>query len=236
VSRADHREPARDGVLPAIGGLQAIAPSVRDLLEHPLPLITANVVWGLVALVAWSASLLSPVLAVLALVVLVWPTVAVATVAARVVRDEEVGIRDAFRWPIRRPAVVLLGLMVVAGVAIGGTDIVLALGRGDLLGVAFATAAAWGLIALWALACVAWPLLGDPARADRGATAVARLTLTVALLHTSRVLGAAVLIALMSVVSTVLIAAILTISVSLAALVLCRVMLPLADVVERTPK
>jgi hypothetical protein len=56
----------------------------------------------------------------------------------------------------------------------------------------------------------------------------------VALLHTPRVLGTAALVAVLSLVSTLLIAAIMTISVSLAALVLCRVMLPLADAMERT--
>ena len=224
-----------DVALPAIGVRTAIAPAVRDLLDHPVALIAANSVWGVVALLAWLAASVSPVLGIAAAMVLVWPTATVSAVAARVVRDEEVTLGHAFRWPLGRPAVALLGLVAVIGAVIGGTDIVISLARGDLMGVAFATLAAWGLVALWALACVVWPLLGDPERAGRATADLARIAATVALAHTPRVLAAAALVALGLMVSTVLIAAVLTVSVSIAALLLCRVVLPLADAVERGP-
>jgi hypothetical protein len=224
-----------DGALPAVGVTRAAGLAVRDLLDHPVPLVAANVVWGLVAFTAWAAFLVSPVVGVLVAVVMTWPTATVSAVAARVVRGERVGLRDALRWPVRRPAVGLLGLVTVIGVVIGGADIALALARDDLPGVAFATAVAWGLVALCVLACVAWPLIGDPQRIDRRARDLARMAVTVTLLHTPRVLVAAAVIALGCLVSAVLIAALLTVFMSLAALILCRIVLPLADAAERDP-
>ena len=47
------------------------------------------------------------------------------------------------------------------------TNLVIGLGPGDPFGWALATLAGWGLVALWCAALVAWPLVVDPARADR---------------------------------------------------------------------
>lgn len=221
------------GAIPTVTVRNAIGPAVRDLLEHPIPLIAVNVVWGSIALVAWMAALVSPPIAVVVSLLLVWPTAAVARVAARVVRADEVGFLDAFRWQLSRPAVAVLGLVAVLGAVVALVDIRLALALGDAAGIALATAAGWGLVALVVLACVAWPLLGDPSRASLTTRGLARLAVSVALLHTPRVLACVALVALALLVSAVLAAALLSVSVSLVALVLCRVMLPLGDTVER---
>jgi hypothetical protein len=215
-----------------MGLTAAIARSVRDLLDHAVPLITANVVWGVLAFLAWFAAALSPVTGIAAAIALAWPTVTVATVAARVVRGEELTLRDALRWPLTRPAVLVLGAATVLGATIGVVDLTVGLERGDMMGMAFATAAVWGLIALIALACVAWPLLGDPRRATLSTGRLVRLALTVAFVRTPRVLLTASLVTVWLVLSGVFAAALLTVSLALATLVLCRVMLPIADAID----
>lgn len=206
-----------------------VAPTVRDLLEHPIPLIAANVTWAVVAVVAWIAWLVSPVVGFMASVLLAWPAAALAGVAGRVVRGASVGVHDAFRWPVTRAAVLLLGVAAAAAAAIAIVDLAAALARDDLLGAALATIAAWSLVGLGVLACVVWPLVGDPVRVALSTRALLRLAITVAFLHTLRVvlavLGSAVLIT----VSAVLIAPLLTVAMGIVALLLCRVVLPLAD-------
>jgi hypothetical protein len=206
---------------------------VRDLLEHPLPLVVANVVWGALVTVAWLAAVVSPPLAVAVVVVLTWPAATVAGVAARLVRGDPVGVRDALRWPIRRGTVALLGAVAALAVVVGLVDLQGALTRGDLVGVAFATLAVWGLIALGVVASVTWPLVGDPARARHSTAALLRLAATIVFLRTPRVLAACLVVGVFLLISAVLAAAILTVSLSLAALVLAHVVLPMADVLEQ---
>jgi len=55
--------------------------------------------------------------------------------------------------------VVLLSISLVLFI-----DLVAAVGSGDVVGIAFATMAGWGLAILAILACCWWPLLVDPAR------------------------------------------------------------------------
>lgn len=219
--------------LPTVPG--AVAAAIRDLLEHPVPLVLANVAWAAVALVTWLAAMAWLPLGIALAVGLAWPAAAVSGLAARVVRGEEVGVRDALRWPIARPSVPLLGALAVVVAAVLAADLGIALGRGDLLGVALATAAGWGLVALVALCCVAWPLLGDPARRSLGALRLLRLAVAIAVLRTPRIGAATVLTVLLLLVSVILAAAVMTVSVSVAALLLARVVLPLADAVDPPP-
>src|SRR5690606_28722276 len=76
-----------------------VGPAIRDLLEHPIPLIVANAVWGVLVFVAWTAWLVSPGAGFAATILLAWPAAAVAGVAGRIVRGGPVGIRDALAWP-----------------------------------------------------------------------------------------------------------------------------------------
>jgi hypothetical protein len=223
------------GVAPGRRAAAVVGPAIRDLLEHPIPLIAANVTWALVAVVAWTAWLVSPVVGVAASVLLAWPAAALAAVAGRVVRDAPVGVRDAFRWPLTRAAVPLLGLAATVIALVATVDLAAALDRDDLAGAAFATLAAWALLALGVMACVTWPLVGDPRRAARGTRALVRLATTVAFLHTLRVTLAALGSAVVLAVSAVLVAPLLTVSMGLVALLLCRVVLPLADAYDPPP-
>lgn len=223
------------GVAPRKRVPAAVGPAVRDLLEHPVPLIAANVVWALMAVVAWTAWLVSPVAGIMASVLLAWPAAALAAVAGRIVRDAPVGLRDAFRWPIRRAAVPLLGLVATVVAVVAIVDLVAALDRDDPLGAAFATLAAWALVALGVMACVTLPLVGDPMRAAKGTRALLRLATTVTLLHTGRVVLAALGSVVMLGVSAILIAPLLTVSMGFVASLLCRVVVPLADAHDPPP-
>lgn len=218
--------------LPATGVRGACAHAIRDVLAHPVPLVAGNLVWGVVAFVAWLGATISTPLGVALALLLVWPTATVATIAARVVRGEEPGLRDAFRWPLARPAVGLLGGLAVVCALVGVVDLQGALDRGDLAGVAFATLVGWGLVALSVLACVVWPLVGDPTRADRSTRDLLRLGVTIAFARTPRIVGAWLVVGPLLVASAVLAAAIVSVSVSVAALVLARVVLPIADALE----
>jgi hypothetical protein len=223
------------GVLPATGVTAAVAAAVRDLLEHLVPLVLANVVWAAAAFVGWLAAMLWAPLGVAIAIALVWPTAAVSGIASRIVRGDEVAVRDALRWPVGRSAVVLWGALSVLAAVVLVVDLGAALGRQDLLGAAWATAACWGLVALVVVACVVWPLLGDPARGSLGARRLVRLAVTITLLRTPRVVVASVVAVALLLVSVVLAAAIMTVSVSLAALLLARVVLPLADAIDPPP-
>jgi hypothetical protein len=210
--------------------------AIRDVLEHPVPLIAANLAWGVVAFAAWLGATIAAPLGIAFALLLVWPTATIAAIAGRVVRGQEPALRDVVRWPVGRPAVALLGALAVACGLVGVADLEAALARGDLMGIAFATLAGWGLVASTVLACVAWPLLGDPARADLGAREVLRLSATIALTRTPRVVAAWSVVSVLLVVSAVLAAAIVMVSVSLAALLLARVVLPMADALDGIPE
>lgn len=212
----------------------AAASAVRDLLAHPLPLVAANVLWGVVAFGAWLAATIAEPLGVLLALLLTWPTATIAAIACRVARGGEPVLRDAFRWPVGRPAVGVLGALALACAVVGVVDVQAALARGDLIGIAFATLAGWGLVALGILACVLWPLVGDPARAELGIASLLRLAATIALVRTPRVVVAWLMVGTLLAVSLVLAAAVVTVSVSLAASFLARMMLPLADEIEPT--
>jgi hypothetical protein len=224
------------GALPATGIRGAGAQAIRDVLAHPGPLIASNLVWGVVAFVGWLGATIATPLGIVFALVLVWPTATVATIAGRVVRGEEPVLRDAFRWPFARPAVGVLGGLAVVCALVGVVDLQGALERGDLAGIAFATFVGWGLVALGVLACVVWPLVGDPVRADRSTRDLVRLGVTIALARTPRIVGAWLVVGTLLVVSAVLAAAIVSVSVSVAALILARVVLPIADALDRQPE
>jgi hypothetical protein len=214
----------------------AATQAVRELLDHPGPLILANVAWGAIAVVAWLGMSIAPLLGIVLAVVLAWPATAVAMVAGRVVRGSDVSLGSAVRWPIRRPAVAVLGALGAMSAVVLIVNIQGALGRGDLLGIAFGTVAAWGLVALGVIASVAWPLLGDPRRAGVGVTETLRMAVMVTLVRTPRILCACLLVWCLLIVSAILAAAILTVSLSIAALFLARVVLPIADTLVPIPE
>ncbi|MFL5688085.1 MAG: hypothetical protein ACJ77I_03770, partial [Chloroflexota bacterium] len=97
---------------------------------------------------------------------------------------------------------------------------------------AFATLAAWGLVASWCLAVVLWPVLVDPERPDRPLTDDLTLALQVIFTEPRRMVRLALVTGLIVIVSVVLTAAILTVSVAFVALLGCRTVYPMVDRLE----
>jgi hypothetical protein len=214
--------------VPSLG--RAFRASLSDYYFHSLRLVPSNLVWGIGAVVTVAVALAWPVGGFVLLSLLALPTAACFRVAARVVRlDPRGGARDV-AWPYGRAALPIVGLGASA------TALVVVLGTNLLNGVAggpagwlVATLAGWGLVAVWSIAVVAWPLLVDPARPDAPIRERLRLAATLLLVDPIRVGGLAALAAAIAIVSLALTAAILTVSVSFLALVACRVVYPVAD-------
>jgi hypothetical protein len=101
-----------------------------------------------------------------------------------------------------------------------------------MLGVALATLAAWGLLVAAAVAVAFWPLLVDPARADRPVRDRLRLAGLVVVAYPLRVAALVIVLAVVGLASFVAFAALVTISVAYSALVACRWVLPAADRLE----
>ena len=213
-----------------LGG--AIRASFSDYYFNSMRLVPANVVWGagLVGIVL--VALVWPLGGLLLLPLLALPTAGIFRLAARIVRvAPDPGLRDVL-WPYRNAAgpAIALGAAQVAATVVLGTNLIGGItGQGGLLGWVLATLAAWGLVAIWAGALVAWPLVVDPARDGRPLRAKLRLAVGILLLHPARIGALGVFVALATVVSTILTAAILTVSVAFIALVACRVVYPTAD-------
>jgi hypothetical protein len=112
-------------------------------------------------------------------------------------------------------------------------DLVWGLTSATPLGWAFATVAGWGLLALWLVGWTLAPLLVDPMRADRPVRDRLTLAALVVLAHPFRSLAMGVLLAAFLAISTVAILPLLTVSMALAALTATRLVLPLADRLER---
>jgi hypothetical protein len=210
----------------------AVAGAVRDLLVHPVPLVVANLAWGVIAFGVWLVAFVSLPLATVLSVLLAWPAAVVATVASGVVRGADLSLLDALRWQLRRPAVPLLGALAVLAAVVGVVNLQLAFARDDVVGVAFATITGWGLLALGVVASVAWTVLGDVRHGALGARDVVRLAVAITFVRPPRIVLACAIAWCLLVVSAVLAAALLTVSVALAALLLAHVVLPVADTLE----
>ena len=234
ASRAEGRTGDNAASVPAartrLGG--AIRASFTDYYFNSMRLVPANVVWGagLVGIVL--VALVWPLGGLLLLPVLALPTAGIFRLAARIVRvAPDPGMRDVL-WPYRHAAgsTVALGAALVGATVVLGTNLVTGItGQGELVGWALATLAAWGLVAVWAGAFVAWPLVVDPARDGQPLRAKLRVAAGVFLLHPTRIGALAVFVALATVLSTILTAALLTVSVAFIALLACRVVYPSAD-------
>lgn len=224
--------PTAAASLPRLGPV--FRASLTDYYFNSMRLVPANVAWGAGVILIIVIGLAWPLGALLLLPILALPTAAVFRVAATVVRGEPwIGLRDILGSSRRElPATLALGAAFVATGLILATNVLTGLGQAEPLGWILATLAAWGLVAWWCAAIVAWPLIVDPLRAARPIRERLRLAGALLLLHPLRfgVLGLAV--AVIVVVSTVLTAAILTVSVAFVAVVACRFVYPAADRLE----
>lgn len=209
--------------------------AATDAYAESLRLLAANIVWGL-TLVAWSAAVLTVPPLVLLAPVLALPTTAIFFLTTTIARGGRVDLGAAF-GAVRHRAVAIPAIGLAAAIMVGslvlGLDFYVGIGAGTPLGWAFATVAAWGLVALWLIGWTAWPLFTDPDRRDRPVRDRLVLAALVVLAHPLRTLAMGTLLAVLLAVSTVAILPLLTVSVAIAALVSTRSTLPLADRLER---
>ena len=233
ASRAeDRRSAATSG--PSQQPRGVVRAALTDYYFNSLRLVPANVVWGATVILVALVALSWPLGGLLSLPILALPTAGVFAVAARAVRGGAGGgLADSLFAYRRAPgSMLLLGVAWVAVAVILASNLVVGLGRGDPFGWGLATLAGWGLIALWCGSLVGWPLVVDPARADRPLGDRLRLAGQLLLLEPRRFatlgLGAAIIAA----VSVVLTAAILTVSVAFIALIACRTVYAVADRLE----
>jgi hypothetical protein len=193
--------------------------------------VAANLVWGLALALILLVGLAAPLLSLVLLPLLAFPTAGVFRLAARIVRVEPgAGLHD-IAWPYRHASGrwLVVGIAVVAAGLMLATNIVVGLTSGEPPRWAIATLAGWGLVVLWCGALVGWPLLVDPERTEMSLADGVRLVGGLLLAHPIRFAGLGLAMAVVTAVSVVLTAAILTISVGFVALVACRSVYPAAD-------
>jgi uncharacterized membrane protein YesL len=225
---AGHELPAA----PTIRGALRLAGS--DFYFNSWRLVPSNLVWGGGLLVLLVLGGIGPVLPALALTpLLAFPAVGLFHLAGLISRGNGVSIGEGFAaWRMlwRRAlglglATTGLGLMFVTNITVGVL-------REDVIGVAIATAAGWGLLALLVVSCVLWPLATDPARTERTLSDLVALALRLTLAYPVRFLALGLVIAAIVAISTVAFVAILSVSVGFVALVATRFVLPAADRLE----
>ena len=226
MSRAERRALPRQPRLRHV-----LREAISDFYFHSWSFLGANLVLGamLLAIVA-----LSPILP-LALGIglfLPLPAAGIMRMATRLLRDHRADLGD-FADVLRRPWPVLgigVAQLVVTVVLVG--DALIAVSWRSWPGTILLVGAAYGLLALWTVAVVAWPLLLDPERDGLPIRARLRLALVVILLHPVRIGAFALLMGAAVILSTVLIAPLITFTVALVWLAIARWVLPIADRVE----
>jgi hypothetical protein len=212
----------------------ALREALSDFFYNSWRLVPVNVLWGLwfiLVVGVWSsvnlaaAAVLVPVLAI--------PLAGIARMAGLATRGESIGLSDALQ-PLRqrlRPLVVSAIAFTVALVILVA-NVVTGLAIGGLVGVALATASAWGLVVLAGFGITWWPLLTDPVHDAVSATNLARLCALLLLAHPLRFGLLVVIVVGILLASTILFAAVITISVAYVMLVAARYVLPAADRLE----
>lgn len=202
-----------------------------DFYYNGWAFLGANLAFGAVLLAALYGSLYVSPWLLLLVAALVAPAAGTMRMATRLRRDGHTDLGD-FAEPLRQGRILLLGLAQLLVSVVLAADIAIALSWGSWIGVVLLVGAAYGVVALWALAVVAWPVLLDPTRDAMPIRARLRLALVVLFLEPRRVGGVALGSALVLVISTVLLAPILTVAVSYAWLLIAGSVLPLADEVQ----
>jgi hypothetical protein len=149
------------------------------------------------------------------------------------VRGGDVSLSDGLgAWrEVGLAAVVVGAISLIAGLVMLA-NLIGGLQSGDILGVAFATLAAWGLVILAIWLSAFWPILGDPDRARHGLRGNARTAAYLVLAHPVRIGSLAALLAILYVASAIAFAALVTVSLAFGAMVASRFVLPAADRLE----
>jgi hypothetical protein len=220
-------------VLAAAPGLRAaVRVAATDFYFNSWRLVPANLLWGAVFIGLLVGSSLQPAVAVLAPLLAV-PTVGIFRMAALVARGEGATFRDGLAaWQTMFVPTLLLGMALAGCAVVLIGNIALGLLNGGVVGWSLATLAAWGLLATWVVGWTAWPLLVDPARANRPVQARLRIAVLLVVAEPGRMAALGVLLAILIAASAVAFAALVSISVAFAALVVSRYVLPAADRLE----
>ena len=226
MSRADpESRPTPPGLARALRG------AAGDFYFNGWSFLAANVAVGVVLLAAVYAALYIGPWLVLLVAGAIVPVAGTMRMASRLRRDGHADLGDAAE--VRRHGrALLLGMAELAVFVVLVADIAISLAWGSWIGAILLIGAIYGVVALWALSVVAWPILLDPERDAAPIRDRLRLAAAVLFLSPRRVAGLALVSALILAVSTVLVAPLLTIAVSFVCLLCAGVALPLADEVE----
>lgn len=229
---ASRAEPVAPELSPAPSIRSAVGDAARDFYYHSWRLLPANVLWSVVALVILIAAIVAPA-GILLLPVLALPTAGIFRITTRIARGGSVSFWDAIdAWRTAIGQTLALGAGIVGAAVVLATNLVLGLAGASPLGWAVATLAGWGLVVLWLFAWTAWPIVVDPARADRPVVDRIRLAALLVLAHPIRIGGLGLALGAILVAGAVAVVAIVSIAVSFAALVASRYVLPAADRLE----
>jgi hypothetical protein len=211
----------------------ALKAAAVDFYFNSWRLVPANLLWAAIVIGLILIWLTWPLLAIVLAPLLGLPTVGIFRLAALIARSEFVSFGDGLvAWrQYLLPALLMGSLLLLSGAAFG-LNVVVGMTSGSPLGWAFATLAAWGLVAICLFALTSWPLLVDPRREADALIDRLRLAGLLVIAFPVRLGALALVGAGILVLSTVLFAALLTISVAYVALVACRYVLPAADRLE----
>ena len=228
----DLEEPALAAPPPSLP--TAVRQAFTDFFFNSWRIVPVNVVWGvwlLVVLFAWASTNL--VVAIVLSPPLVIPLAGMARFGGLATRRQGIDLSDALDPIRRRPrAVLAAGIGFAAALVVLGVNVVSGLAMGGVVGIALTTIAGWGLVGLLGFALTFWPLLTDPARDAVPSKAIARLAGLLLLAHPLRIGLLAVVVGAILAVSTVAFAALITVAVGLVLLIAARYVLPAADRLE----
>ena len=220
---------------PSLGS--ALRRAASDFYFNSWRLVPANLVWAaglllLLLLAGTGNSLLAAALAPL----LAFPTFGLFAMAGMIHRGRGLSTAASFAtWRAMWRRILVLGVVLAGAATVFVTNVAVGILRQDVVGIAIATAAAWGLLAMVVLAAIVWPLAADPDRADRPFRDVLKLGALLTIAFPIRFGALTLLLLVILAISTVLFVALLTVGIAFVALLATRYVLPAADRLEARP-
>ena len=210
----------------------ALRGSLRDFYFNSWRLAPANLLWGVVLIVALVAGP-TTALGLLLLVLLAVPTAGLYRMGALIARDEPAAFSD-FLGGMRRfgPAGLSVGMGAAVLAVVLTTNVIVGLEAHNPVGWLISAMALWGDVGLLMFLTAFWPILVDPQREGvrlRRKLALAGLAV---IGRPVRMVALTVVVVVLLTVSTILFAALVIASVAYVALISSRVVLPLVDEVE----
>jgi len=210
----------------------ALRQSLRDFYFNSWRLAPANLLWGVLLILAIVAGPFT-IVGVALFILLVLPTVGLYRMGALIARGEPAAFSE-FVAGMRRHGPV--SLAVAAGAAVLAfvltTNVLVGLHEGNPLGWFISAMALWGLVGLRMFLTAFWPILVDPDRTGIGLRQRLWLAGLAVIGRPIRMAALTVVIAVLLVLSSVFFAAIVLITVAYVAVLSSRVVLPLVDEVE----